>query len=224
MNKGVFITGTDTGIGKTYYSCLLLQTLNRKGLSTAGMKPVASGAAWMEGELRNDDALALIKSASHDTPYKYCNPYCFEPPIAPHLAAEQVHRNIELDSIRDAFEYLAAAVDFIVVEGVGGWQVPLNKNESVADLAATLQLPIILVVGIRLGCINHALLTAASIEKSRGHLLGWVANVIDPNMHYRDQTIAAIEQRLSAPLLEVIEFTNQPVSNLTQISTNIRFL
>jgi dethiobiotin synthetase len=222
--KGVFITGTDTGIGKTVYARHLLETLQRKGVQAVGMKPVASGAEQVDGDWRNLDALILHRSAPQSIPYQLCNPYCFEPAIAPHLAAQQAETPIELGVIRQAYDQLARLADFIVVEGVGGWQVPLSDSNTVADLVRVLGLPVILVVGIRLGCINHALLSAASIMQQPGCLLGWVANVVERDMPCAAQTIAAIEDRLAAPLLDVIEFTNQPLSDAASHDVNISVL
>jgi dethiobiotin synthetase len=222
--RGVFITGTDTGVGKTVYACRLLETLGRKGLRAVGMKPVASGAGLLDGNCRNADALAMMKAAPHPVPYERCNPYCFESAIAPHLAAQLEGAVIELSVIRHVYKQLAAEADFVVVEGVGGWQVPLNERETVADLVRLLDLPVILVVGIRLGCISHALLSADSINRHQGQLLGWVANVIDRQMPCRAQTIAAIESRLSVPLLDVIEFTNPLLSEKSQQDVNISIL
>ncbi|HID49834.1 MAG TPA: dethiobiotin synthase, partial [Chromatiales bacterium] len=150
---GVFITGTDTGVGKTVYACGLLRSLGRAGVRATGMKPVASGADRIDGEWRNADALALLEAAPQPVPYARCNPCCFEPAIAPHIAARQAGREIDLGGIGEAWRQLRDIAEFVVVEGVGGWQVPLNDNQTVADLARLLQLPVILVVGIRLGCI-----------------------------------------------------------------------
>lgn len=223
-HAGVFVTGTDTGIGKTVYACGLLRTLGRAGVRATGMKPVASGAERIDGEWRNADALALLEAAPQPVPYAQCNPYCFEPAIAPHIAAQQAGVEIDPGVIAGACRQLAEVAEFVVVEGVGGWQVPLNDRETVADLARTLQLPVILVVGIRLGCINHALLSADSIRRQGTELLGWVANMVEPDMACRAENVSAIEQRLDAPLLDVIEFSNQPLSDMSQRGLNISML
>jgi dethiobiotin synthetase len=204
--KGVFITGTDTGVGKTAYACALLQALRCKDHSVAAMKPVASGAEWQDGQLRNSDALALQQAAGGDQSYAQINPYCFAPAIAPHLAAAEAGVQIGLAPLRAACEQLRQQAEIVVVEGVGGWLVPLNDRETVADLALVLQLPIVLVVGMRLGCLNHALLTAQAIEATGLQLAGWVANVIEPDMPALTENLATLRARLPAPLLDVIPY------------------
>ncbi|MDH5571199.1 MAG: dethiobiotin synthase [Gammaproteobacteria bacterium] len=203
MSKGVFITGTDTGIGKTVISCGLLKNFNKQGWRTAAMKPVASGAGYVDGKLRNEDALALQQAASEQWPYDLINPYVFEPAVAPHLAAAQAGVEIRLDRIRLAYEQLSANVDVTVVEGVGGWLVPLNRTDNVADLAVSLELPVILVVGIRLGCLNHALLTEDSIQRKGVKLIGWIANMIDPEFTSAEDNIETLRRKMTVPLLGV---------------------
>ena len=222
--NSVFITGTDTGVGKTFYSQLLLRNLNAQGLRTAAMKPFASGAKLQDGKLCNADALVLQQAANTSFSYELCNPYCFEPAIAPHLAAE--HAGVRIDSavIRHAFEQLQRQADITLVEGVGGWLVPLDQTQTVADLVTTMGLPVILVVGMRLGCINHALLTADNIIKRGIPLLGWVANVIEPDMPYLDENIQSIAQRLHAPLLDIIQFINNPDRGMSNSRLNIKWL
>lgn len=208
--KGYFITGTDTGVGKTLIACALLHALARQGRRVIGMKPVAAGAAHGPAGLVNDD-VALLRAASNvDAPLALVNPYCFEPPIAPHLAAEQAGVVIDLAIIAAAYERLAAVADRVIVEGSGGFRVPLNRSEDSADLAQRLGLPVILVVGLRLGCLNHALLTAHSIRAQGLTLAGWIANRIDPAMAGAERNVAALAERLSAPLLVDIEFTADP--------------
>jgi dethiobiotin synthetase len=224
MQNSIFITGTDTGIGKTMYSRLLLQSLNAAGLRTAAMKPVASGAQLCDGELRNDDAVVLQNTANTSYPYARCNPYCFAPAVAPHLAARQAGVQIEIEVIQQAHAALVAQADFTVVEGVGGWLVPIDQQRSVADLVEAMQLPVILVVGLRLGCINHALLTADNIMQRGIKLIGWVANVIDPDMLKVQENVEAIAQRMQAPLLDVIDFINQPARMDTFSQLNIKWL
>ncbi len=224
MIDGVFITGTDTGVGKTLYSQLLLHSLNAAGLRTAAMKPVASGARLCGAELRNADALVLQQTANTPFPYAQCNPYCFAPPIAPHLAAEQAGVQIEVAVIQQAYNQLRKQADILVVEGVGGWLVPMNQQHTVADLVQAMQLPVILVVGLRLGCINHALLTAENIRQRGVHLIGWVANMVDTEMEYSHENIQALAQRIPAPLLDVIDFINQPDQIEAQSRLNIEWL
>jgi dethiobiotin synthetase len=224
MIDGVFITGTDTDVGKTVYSQLLLQSLNAAGLRTAAMKPLASGAELCDGELRNADALMLQQTANTTFSYAHCNPYCFAPSIAPHLAAMQAGVKIEFAVIQQAYTQLQKQADVMVVEGIGGWLVPMDPQHTVADLVQAMHLPVILVVGLRLGCINHALLTAESIIQRGIPLLGWVANVIDPNMMYLQENIQAIAQRVRAPLLDVIDFINQAEQSEARSRLNIKWL
>lgn len=209
MAKGYFITGTDTGVGKSWCSAALMVKLKQQGLTVAGMKPVASGCEKTAEGLRNDDALLLQAHNSVALPYEIINPFTFEPPIGPHIAAEQAGRPISIDIIRDDYLRIATQVEQVVVEGVGGWHVPLNENETVADLAEGLGLPVILVVGLRLGCINHALLTAEAIRNDGCELLGWIANSLEPAMAEQDAVMAALVARLEAPLLGVVPYMNE---------------
>jgi len=198
------VTGTETGIGKTVVSLGLMQALPDRGLSVAGMKPVASGCETTAAGLRNDDAVSLQRQSSIALDYDAVNPYALEPAIAPHLAARAAGINIDIGVIHDAYQRLAAQVDCVVVEGVGGWRVPLNDREEVADLAARLGLDIWLVVGMRLGCLNHALLTAMAIEHSGCRLAGWVANQLPPRMDSAQENINTLKDKLSSPLMGVI--------------------
>lgn len=201
---GYFITGTDTGVGKTVVTLGLMQWLQDRGHRVAAMKPVASGCERGEGGLRNADALLLQQQASMTLPYDQVNPYAFEPAIAPHIAAAEVGSRIDPDAIAAGAHALGGIADRVCVEGVGGWLVPLNERETVADMAARLGFEVVLVVGIRLGCLNHALLTARAIESSGMTLAGWVANRLSPAAEYVGENIAALEARLAAPLLGVI--------------------
>ncbi len=203
-SPGYFITGTDTGVGKTVVTLGLMQWLQDRGQLVAAMKPVASGCERGEGGLRNADALLLQRQASMTLPYEQINPYSFEPAIAPHVAAAEAGVRIETDTIAAGCRALLGIADRVCVEGVGGWLVPLNERETVADLAVTLGLEVVLVVGIRLGCLNHALLSARAIESSGLSLAGWVANRLPPDAEYADENIAALEARLAAPLLGII--------------------
>ncbi len=210
MTRGFFVTGTDTGVGKTLIACALLHALARAGRRVIGMKPVAAGAVRGAQGLINDDVALLRAAGNVDAPLALINPYCFEPAIAPHLAAEQAGTVIELELILDAYRNLSSIADIVVVEGVGGFCVPLNRGEDSADLAHRLGLPVILVVGLRLGCLNHALLTAQSIRAKGLTLAGWIANHIDPAMADAGRNVAALAERLSAPLLGDIGFTVDP--------------
>ena len=199
--RGFFVTGTDTGIGKTRVTAGLLEAFGRMGSKTVGMKPVASGAAMTPEGLRNEDALTLQAAASERRPYALVNPYCFAPAVAPHLAALEAGVEISLDVIRAAYGELCQGADTVLVEGVGGWQVPLSPALELPDLARELELPVILVVGLRLGCLNHALLTARALAADGLGLAGWVANAIDPAFERPEANVATLEAELHAPLL-----------------------
>jgi dethiobiotin synthetase len=203
---GYFITGTDTGVGKTMVTLGLMQRLQDRIRRVVAMKPVASGCQCTAQGLRNTDALLLQRQASLPLEYSEVNPYAFEPAIAPHLAAAEAGRRIELATIRTAYRHLAARADQVCVEGIGGWLVPLNEAQTVADLAAELGLGIILVVGIRLGCLNHALLTQAAIDGTGLQLAGWVANQPSPGCERAGDIIAALRTGLAAPLLGTVPF------------------
>jgi len=198
---GLFVTGTDTGVGKTVVSLALMALLQAKGYSVAAMKPVASGCTRHSGRLVNDDARRLQVQADPALPYDDVNPYAFEPAIAPHLAAAEVARPIALEVIAGAYTRLSDRADLTVVEGVGGWLVPLNGRQTVADLALRLGLPVLLVVGIRLGCLNHALLSARSIDGHGTRLAGWVANHVAPDTERAAENVASLQARIEAPLL-----------------------
>lgn len=199
--KGYFVTGTDTGVGKTQAACALLHRLTREGKRCAGMKPVAAGCISVGGAWRNDDALQLLARGNVELSYEDVNPAALPAGIAPHLAAEEAGLTLSVDHLHAAYRRLAARADCVVVEGAGGWKVPLNERETLSDLAACIGLPVILVVGMRLGCLNHALLTADAIARSGLHLAGWVANCIEPAMPSLASNIATLEQRLAAPLI-----------------------
>ena len=211
MTTGCFVTGTDTGIGKTWVSMGLARGWHRAGYATAALKPIASGCETTPEGLRNEDALLLQASASVALPYDTVNPYRFEPPIAPHIAAREAGVTIAFDRVRRAVdEARAAGAERVVVEGVGGWQVPLAGQATVADLAAFLELPVVLVVGLRLGCLNHALLTLESIHRRGVGVLGWVANAVDPDFDRAEANLATLKERLDAPLLGVVPWLAHP--------------
>ncbi len=199
MNS-VFVTGTDTDVGKTRISVALIELLQRQGKRVAVMKPIASGCELTVNGLRNDDALQLSRQADVDLPYDLINPYAFEPAIAPHIAAEQVNTVIELSIIKQNFDLIQQQSDAVVVEGAGGWLVPINQTETMADLAINLNLPVILVVDIRLGCINHALLTVKAIESTGLKLHGWIANNFGRNPE-SIEIVETLTQRVWAPCL-----------------------
>ena len=210
MKQSYFVTGTDTGVGKTLVCCALLYGFAALGKSVIGMKPVAAGAVESAGGLLNADVSLLRAASNVEALLGLVNPYCFKPPIAPHIAAQQVGVDIDVTRIGQAFAKLAAMADVVIVEGVGGFCVPLNTSDDGADLAQCLGLPVILVVGMRLGCLNHALLTAHAIRARRIRLAGWIANHIDPAMDVVEDNIAALADRLDAPLLGEIEFSPSP--------------
>lgn len=196
-----WVTGTDTGVGKTFAACALLHAAHARGLTTLAMKPVAAG---MDADGHNEDVEQLIDASSVKAPRHLVNPWGFTEAIAPHIAAAHERRPIDPGTILDAYRQLAPMADFVLVEGVGGFRVPLAEGFDTADLAVALGLPVILVVGLRLGCLNHALLTAEAIRARGLALAGWIGNRIDPDMRHWQENIAALRQGLAAPLLGVI--------------------
>jgi dethiobiotin synthetase len=204
MTEGFFITGTDTSVGKTIVASALVRGLVARGLRVAVMKPVASGAERTGAELRNEDALALMAASNVPAPYKQVNPFCFEPPISPHIAAEEAGIAVDLGLIRRTFDALAQAADWIIVEGAGGWLVPIGSHTSMRDLAMKLELPVIVVVGMRLGCINHALLTKLAIESHGARFAGWVANTVDRAMARSKENLETLVRLLGQPPLAVV--------------------
>lgn len=208
--RGVFVTGTDTGVGKTRVAVALIHALRLQGLRVAAMKPVAAGQA--PGEL-NEDVVALRQAADVKGELRDVNPYAFEPAAAPHIAAAQAGVRIELDTIAAAYARLAAAADVVVVEGAGGWRVPLNEREDMADLAKRLGLPVVLVVGLRLGCLNHALLTAESIARRGLRWGGWIGNHLEPSMPLAAENLLALQARLPGPSLGVQPFLGCDISS-----------
>ncbi len=205
-----FITGTDTDVGKTYIASALVQHFCQQGLQAVGMKPVAAGAELVDGRLLNSDVTELIKAGNVDADLALINPYVFAPAIAPHIAAEQSGIRVLLDNIQQSFDVLQTKADVVVVEGAGGFRVPINRQETMADLAVKLNLPIILVVGVRLGCINHALMTAGSIRAAGLNLVGWVANRIDPNMPAIEENIATLKALIKAPCIADVAWGEEP--------------
>jgi dethiobiotin synthetase len=211
VKRGVFITGTDTGVGKTLAACALLHALAARGVRAAPMKPIAAGAVERSGRLANEDSLALLEASGRDASWlDVVTPILLRHPIAPHIAAEREGRNLSFAPIVSAFEWLKASAEFIVVEGVGGFRVPLEARTDTVDLARTFGLPVVMVVGLRLGCLNHALLTAQAIEAAGLAFGGWIANAIDPGMAAPDENVAALESRLGAPLLGRFPHESEP--------------
>lgn len=207
MNHAWFVTGTDTNVGKTLVCCALLHALRAHGLSAVGMKPVASGCLLTPDGARHADAEALMAASSVALDYAAVNPYALCGATAPHLAAQAEGVTISIDSIAQAFARLQARAEAVVVEGVGGWSVPIDATRTMADVVACLRLPVVLVVGIRLGCLNHALLTAAAIEQAGCRLAGWVANHLGTDHDgMLEGYVAALRERLPAPLLGEIPY------------------
>jgi dethiobiotin synthetase len=210
MKRAVFVSGTDTGVGKTLLSAALLAALNAAGRTAVGMKPVASGCRATPAGLRNADAEILVAHSAGDPAYADVNPYALPEPIAPHLAAAHAHVEIGLDPIKAAFSTLYAKADSVVVEGVGGWSVPLSATLLQADIVRALALPVILVVGLRLGCLNHTLLSARAIAADGCTLLGWIGNRIDPGMACAEENLATLRERVAAPCLGVLPYRATP--------------
>ncbi|EIK98678.1 dithiobiotin synthetase [Pseudomonas sp. M47T1] len=202
MGPAYFIAGTDTDVGKTTIAAGLLHAARLNGLSTLGAKPVASGCELTPKGLRNADALALMAESSIQLPYEQVNPIAFEPAIAPHLAAREAGVSLSVQALLGPMrDILGQGADFTLIEGAGGWRVPLSGQANLSDLAIALKLPVILVVGVRLGCINHALLTAEAIARDGLQLAGWVANVIDGRTSRLEENLATLAECLPAPCL-----------------------
>ena len=219
--KRWFITGTDTEIGKTYVASALIRYLAAQGFSVAGMKPVASGCHRMDEGLRNDDALSLMAAANVDLPYDIVNPYAFEPAIAPHIAAAEAGQVIDVGNISAIASSIKA--DYLVIEGVGGWCVPLGDGQLLAELAKATAQEAILVVGVRLGCINHALLTAAQIARDGMHLKGWIANYVDPDMQVQNENLKTLRKLMPGPLLAELPWANSNQQE-SQLKMHIKYL
>jgi dethiobiotin synthetase len=207
--RGLFVTGTDTEVGKTVVATALVRSLASPRLRVSVMKPVAAGTDPTPDGLRNADALALMAASNVQARYADVNPYCLDLPASPHIAAAKVGITIELARISRSFDRLAQGADLVVVEGAGGWHAPLNDRETMADIASWLDLPVLLVVGLRLGCLNHALLTAQAIQAKGLQLAGWVANYLNPGFAHAAENIATLEARLPAPLLATVPFQSQ---------------
>jgi dethiobiotin synthetase len=206
----LFVTGTDTGVGKTLVSAALLHALSKHHARVVGMKPVAAGTQCINGVPANDDVLALRAASSLAVPPELDNPVLLPDPVSPHIAAARAGVQIGIAHLVACHRVLATLADAVVVEGAGGFQVPLSATETGADLAQALGLPVVLVVGLRLGCLNHALLTAEAIRARGLTLAGWVANHVDPAMLAQEDNIAFLRQRLQAPLIASIPHQSAP--------------
>ncbi|MCX4026376.1 dethiobiotin synthase [Endozoicomonas sp. SM1973] len=211
MTKPFFVTGTDTEVGKTLISCGLLHKARQQGLSTIGLKPVAAGCNQTVEGLQNEDALGLQQCSTVKLPYQQVNPIALEPPVAPHIAAAEINKPIRADRLvgycRGA---LMQPADFKLIEGAGGWRVPLNYRETLADVAKQLNCQVIVVVGMKLGCINHALLTYEAVVRDGLTVAGWVANQVQPEMSHLEANIETLQQMLPTPCLGVVPYQEQP--------------
>lgn len=207
MAQSYFIVGTDTNVGKTYVASHLIQHFVAAGFKTIGMKPIASGCSVNEnGELVNEDVQAHKAASNVHAPAKLINPYAFAPAIAPHIAAQQAGVTMRIEVIQQAYAQLSESAEVVIVEGAGGFFVPINATQTLADVAVALNIPIILVVGMKLGCINHALLTVEAIQTRGLTLAGWVANQIEPKMPMFEENLLGIKQRISAPCLSIVQW------------------
>jgi dethiobiotin synthetase len=224
MSKAFFITGTDTAVGKTLVANALLKLALDADMDVLGLKPVAAGCELRDGIQANDDAWQLMQNSSDQPAYADVNPVALREAMAPHIAAEREGIQLDVASLVNHCKPLIHNSDFTVIEGAGGWDVPLNDRESMADLASELACPVILVVGIRLGCLNHALLTAESIRHHGLELAGWVANRLDPDMPVPDENIATLVTRLPAPLLGTVPYQKDIDSNAAAAALNIDLL
>lgn len=211
-----FVTGTDTNVGKTYISTALLRIFTRKGFSTFGIKPIASGCRNINGLLRNEDALALQEASSVKKGYELINPVAFEAPIAPHIAAKLKDLRLTTSVLVEKInKLLLISSDVFIVEGVGGWFVPLNDEESIADLVKLLNIPVVLVVGIKLGCLNHTILTVNAINQMKIPLIGWVANCIESQTIAIDENIQTLKTWIKAPCVGIVRYEENPQDHLS---------
>ncbi|MGO1070169.1 dethiobiotin synthase [Lysobacter sp. CA199] len=210
LPSGLFVTGTDTGIGKSIVSASLLHALRARGARAVGMKPVASGCEPGEEGWRNEDALLLQAASAPTPPYRDVNPYALPQPLAPEIAAAEAGVEIALEPIVQAHARLAALADTVVVEGVGGWAAPISANLDQIDLVRALKLPVVLVVGLRLGAINHARLSVRAIQADGAQLIGWIANGIDPHMARSDENFDILRRRLPVPCWGRLPYAPQP--------------
>lgn len=206
MANGIFITGTDTEVGKTWFTVALMTKLKEQGYRVAGMKPVSSGGFIKDSKQVNEDALHILENCSADYPYELINPFIFEPPIAPHIAAAKINQQIDLEKIAKIYFQLTEQNDFVIVEGVGGWRVPLSNNTSLRNIVDLLNIPVLLVVGLKLGCINHALLTTEIINADGHDLCAWASNKIDKEYLYTKETNKTLADKIQKPCIAEIPF------------------
>ncbi len=220
MNKKYFVSGTDTNVGKTLLTTALIKAAQAAGKTALGIKPVSAGCELDDDIWKNDDAIQLQEASSVELPYEQINPLALKEPMAPHIAATNEGINVDAVSLCRHIDSLPEA-DLTFIEGAGGWLVPLNDDETMADIAIGLQTEVILVVGLRLGCINHALLSMAAIEQAGLKVAGWIANTIDPQMAALDENITSLEHRINAPLLGIIPFMHNPAAEAAAELLNI---
>ncbi|SFU64608.1 dethiobiotin synthase [Xenorhabdus koppenhoeferi] len=213
MTSKYFLAGTDTEVGKTVVSCALLQAANRKGYQTAGYKPVASGSEITGEGIRNSDALALQHHSSVSLTYQEVNPLVFVEPTSPHIVSAELNQPIDFSVLSQGLEILATKADWVLIEGAGGWYTPLSENTTFADWVIQENLPVILTVGVKLGCINHAVLTAKAIQYSGLNLVGWVANEIEPAGKHQAAYLETLKRMIPAPLLGVIPYLSESCDN-----------
>jgi dethiobiotin synthetase len=208
MKKGYFITGTDTNAGKTWTTLALMHAFKKQGKSIIGMKPVASGCRLIDGKLKNDDALLIQQRATLNIDYDLINPYAYELPVSPHLAGKG--NPVDMSLLLSRFNQIKSMADIVLVEGAGGWYSPVNDSQDISDLVKALDLPVILTVAIRLGCINHAKLTAQAIRLQGLNLAGWIAVCSDPNIHYPEENIDTISKSIDSHLLGTLPYLKRP--------------
>lgn len=211
MTQAFFVTGTDTEVGKTYVSAMLLKAAVMAGKRAIGYKPVAAGCEWQNGQWQNEDALALQQASNVELTLKEVNPVALEPAIAPHIAAELAGEPISETVIQNGFEHLLSRqADVLLMEGAGGWRLPIGNQRFLSDVVKALQLDVIIVVGMRLGCLNHALLTAETVKADGLNIKGWVANTLTPDMPYFNENLATLEKLMLAPRLATIPYQSAP--------------
>lgn len=208
MSQGYFITGTDTDAGKTWATLALMEYFKQLGKTVVGMKPVAAGCVWQDGQLKNEDALLIQAHASVEAAYELVNPYAYELPVSPHIAGKD--NPVVLSEVLAKFDVLKLQAEVILVEGAGGWLAPINNHQDISDLAKRLALPVVMVVAIRLGCINHAKLTYQAIKQTGVPCAGWIATCTEPDMLVREENIHTLKAAFGAPLLGVMPFTKEP--------------
>ena len=219
--KGFFIAGTDTGIGKTCVTVALMEEFKKQGYKVAGMKPIASGADKKNDCLRNEDAELIQQACSESIDYELINPVVFELPVSPHIAAKQMNQAIDLEEIEGCYQQLASNNDLVIVEGVGGWRVPISNEQSMADLAKNLGLPVILVVGFRLGCISHAILTADAIRTDGLNLFGWVSNRLEEDYLLPEESLETLKKNIDSPYLADLPFGQNSAAKLHVQDSNM---